>query len=129
MCLCVADMCKVLMGDEIGTQEGDCERWQQLYKEGWTLQVHHPQRFSDGLTELCFSLEQQLGCLVGSNAYITPAGFGPASLSQLPMEISCSCTLQFCFSVIPWQKVMVIVVRAQRMHNCRCRGAGTRTSP
>ncbi|CAL8464436.1 g3971 [Coccomyxa elongata] len=55
-------------------EEGGSERWQQLYKEGWTLQVHQPQRFCDGLTELCFSLERQLGCLVGSNAYITPAG-------------------------------------------------------
>ncbi|BDA49680.1 Ribosomal oxygenase 2 [Coccomyxa sp. Obi] len=55
-------------------EEGGCERWQQLYKEGWTLQVHQPQRFCDALTEQCFSLERQLGCLVGSNAYITPAG-------------------------------------------------------
>ncbi len=55
-------------------QEGSIERWQQLYKEGWSLQVHQPQRFCDALTRLCSSLENQLGCLVGSNAYLTPAG-------------------------------------------------------
>ncbi len=73
----------MLMGDWIGTQEGGGERWQQLYREGWTLQVHQPQRFCDGLTELCFFFERQLGCLVGSNAYITPAG-GTSPLQQLP---------------------------------------------
>ena len=97
MCLCVADMCKVLMGDEIGTQEGDCERWQQLYKEGWTLQVHHPQRFSDGLTELCFSLEQQLGCLVGSNAYITPAGLSHPPCRSCQWKVLAHARFMFVF--------------------------------
>ena len=55
-------------------QEGTCETWQQLYKEGWSLQVHQPQRFCESLTGLCAGLENHLGCLVGSNAYLTPPG-------------------------------------------------------
>ena len=37
------------------------------------VQVHQPQRFSTMLWKLCAALEAQLGCLVGCNAYITPA--------------------------------------------------------
>ena len=39
----------------------------QRWKEGWTLQVHQPQRFDDALWRLCAALEAQLGCLVGCN--------------------------------------------------------------
>jgi lysine-specific demethylase/histidyl-hydroxylase NO66 len=42
--------------------------------EGSTLQLHQPQRFFDPCWRLLASLERQLGCLVGSNAYLTPAG-------------------------------------------------------
>jgi len=35
------------------------------YKEGATLQVHQPQRFSDGIWRLLSALETQLGCLGG----------------------------------------------------------------
>lgn len=38
------------------------------------VQVHQPQRFSDELWRLLAALEGQLGCLVGCNAYLTPAG-------------------------------------------------------
>lgn len=37
------------------------------FKEGWTLQVHQPQRFDDALWRLCAALETQLGSLVGCN--------------------------------------------------------------
>lgn len=54
----------------------DAEDWtvQSLLEQGWTLQVHQPQRFEDNLWRLCASLESSLGCLVGCNAYITPEG-------------------------------------------------------
>lgn len=42
--------------------------------EGCTLQLHQPQRFFDPCWRLLAALERQLGCLVGSNAYITPRG-------------------------------------------------------
>ena len=45
-----------------------------LYKEGCTLQVHQPQRYCDKLAGICSGLEQRLGCLVGINAHIMPAG-------------------------------------------------------
>ena len=37
-------------------------------------QVHQPQRNSGPLWRLVAALEAQLGCLVGTNAYLTPAG-------------------------------------------------------
>ena len=37
-------------------------------------QVMQPQRHSELLWELVAALEAELGCLVGCNAYITPAG-------------------------------------------------------
>lgn len=45
---------------------------QQLFDEGCTFQVHQPQRYNDKLWRLMAALETQLGCLVGSNSYITP---------------------------------------------------------
>ena len=45
-----------------------------LYNAGCTIQLHQPQRFSDSLWRLISALEAQLGCLVGANAYLTPAG-------------------------------------------------------
>eukprot|EP00882_Tetradesmus_deserticola_P009776 GHRQ01010328.1.p2 GENE.GHRQ01010328.1~~GHRQ01010328.1.p2 ORF type:complete len:219 (+),score=69.53 GHRQ01010328.1:315-971(+) len=42
--------------------------------EGCTLQLFQPQRFFDPCWRLLAALERQLGCLVGSNAYLTPAG-------------------------------------------------------
>ncbi|WIA29285.1 hypothetical protein OEZ86_011790 [Tetradesmus obliquus] len=42
--------------------------------EGCTLQLHQPQRFFDPCWRLLAAMERQLGCLVGSNAYLTPAG-------------------------------------------------------
>ena len=36
--------------------------------------MHQPQRFDDKVWELCAALERDIGCLVGCNAYITPAG-------------------------------------------------------
>lgn len=38
------------------------------------MQVHQPQRFNDVAYNLCAALEACLGCVVGCNAYITPAG-------------------------------------------------------
>ena len=56
--------------------------------EGCTIQLHQPQRFSDPLWRLIAALEKQLGCLVGANAYHTPAG-------------ALSLHLPFCVSNIP----------------------------
>lgn len=39
-----------------------------------TLQVHQPQRWMDSLWEVLELMESFFGCLVGCNAYITPAG-------------------------------------------------------
>ena len=39
-----------------------------------TLQVHHPQRWDASAWRLVAALEASLGCLVGANAYLTPAG-------------------------------------------------------
>ncbi len=36
--------------------------------------MHQPQRFLSPLWRLLASLEGQLGCLVGCNAYLTPGG-------------------------------------------------------
>lgn len=43
-----------------------------FHKERCTVQFHQPQRFDDQLWRICAALENQLGCLVGCNAYITP---------------------------------------------------------
>ena len=42
--------------------------------DGWTLQIHQPQRFIENLWRICASMESELGCLVGCNAYVTPPG-------------------------------------------------------
>lgn len=48
---------------------------QNLYhREGCTMQVIQPQRFDDRLWRLVAAMESQFGCLVGSNAYLTPKG-------------------------------------------------------
>jgi lysine-specific demethylase/histidyl-hydroxylase NO66 len=53
----------------------DAATLQQLHtSDGCTLQLHQPQRFFDGCWRLLAALERQLGCLVGCNAYLTPAG-------------------------------------------------------
>jgi hypothetical protein len=44
-----------------------------LFSQGCTFQVHQPQRIHDNLWRLLAALEAQLGCLVGSNSYITPS--------------------------------------------------------
>lgn len=44
------------------------------------MQVIQPQRWLDPLWRLTAALEAQLGCLVGINAYITPAGDSCAQL-------------------------------------------------
>jgi len=46
----------------------------ELYRKGCTLQLHQPQRWNESLWRLIAAMEKQLGCLVGANAYITPAG-------------------------------------------------------
>ena len=51
------------------------ELLERLYRdEGCTLQVHQPQRWNDRLWKVCAALEEELGCLAGCNAYITPPG-------------------------------------------------------
>lgn len=48
--------------------------WKLVDSSRHTLQVHQPQRFDSRLHRFCFALEQRFGCLVGANAYLTPAG-------------------------------------------------------
>ncbi|KAK9802556.1 hypothetical protein WJX73_001613 [Symbiochloris irregularis] len=55
-------------------EEGTSKAIWQLFKEGCTLQIIQPQRWLDSLWRLTAALEAQLGCLVGINAYLTPAG-------------------------------------------------------
>ena len=45
------------------------------------MQVIQPQRWLDPLWRLTSALEAQLGCLVGLNAYITPAGMALTSIA------------------------------------------------
>ena len=47
---------------------------QRLLADGYTLQVHQPQRFNGPLWRLCASLEAAFGALVGANVYVTPPG-------------------------------------------------------
>lgn len=44
-----------------------------LFDSGCTLQVVQPQRFLEDLREICVRLESSMNCLVGCNAYLTPA--------------------------------------------------------
>eukprot|EP00730_Choanoeca_flexa_P016067 TRINITY_DN7517_c0_g1_i3.p1 TRINITY_DN7517_c0_g1~~TRINITY_DN7517_c0_g1_i3.p1 ORF type:complete len:459 (+),score=112.68 TRINITY_DN7517_c0_g1_i3:42-1418(+) len=47
----------------------------KLFREAnATLQFHQPQRFSPALQKLMYRMEQDFGCLVGANLYVTPAG-------------------------------------------------------
>ncbi|CAJ1412241.1 unnamed protein product [Effrenium voratum] len=46
----------------------------RLFKEGWSIQWLQPQQEHDALAGLVNVLESEFGCLVGVNAYITPAG-------------------------------------------------------
>ena len=61
-------------------QEADVKTVLGLYNEGCTMQLHQPQRFNPHLWQLIAGLETELGCLVGSNAYLTPAGLISLSL-------------------------------------------------
>jgi len=60
-----------------------------LYRQGCTLQLHQPQRWNQALWRLIAAMEKQLGCLVGANAYITPAGVLCAILLLGIMCASC----------------------------------------
>lgn len=74
-----------------GMQVADLESVRERFKQGCTMQVHQPQRFSDPLWRLCAALEAQLGCLVGCNAYITPPGTQGAWLGRLAgPELRCA---------------------------------------
>lgn len=62
---------EVLNGDdELGLESAFLEYF--YTDERCTLQVHQPQRWSDALWEACAALEEDLQCLAGCNAYITP---------------------------------------------------------
>ena len=47
---------------------------ESLLAAGVSLQFHQPQQHSSSLHALLAGMEAQLGCLVGANIYITPAG-------------------------------------------------------
>jgi hypothetical protein len=40
--------------------------------DGWTIQLHQPQRFEDNLWRMVAACEASMGQLVGCNAYLTP---------------------------------------------------------
>ncbi|CAM9707862.1 unnamed protein product, partial [Phaeothamnion confervicola] len=44
------------------------------FGEGCSLRMPCPQKFSDSMHRLLSSLEEEFGCMVGSNVYLTPAG-------------------------------------------------------
>jgi lysine-specific demethylase/histidyl-hydroxylase NO66 len=46
--------------------------WRKFDKEGGTLQVRHPQHYSDEIFRLLHFLESYFQCLVGANVYATP---------------------------------------------------------
>lgn len=53
--------------------------WQK-FREGCSLRMPCPQKYSDPLHRLLSALEEEFGCMVGSNVYLTPArsqGFAP----------------------------------------------------
>lgn len=62
---------------------GDIETVTRLHQEGCTIQLHQPQRWNEELWRLIAALERQLGCLVGANAYLTPAGDVQSPCSSL----------------------------------------------
>ena len=61
-----------------------------VLQQGWTLQLHQPQRFNDNLWRLISSLEAEFGSLVGCNAYITP-GDGSQGLAPHYDDVSIFC--------------------------------------
>lgn len=63
---------------------------QNLLDQGWTLQVHQPQRFNENLWRLIASLESEFGSLVGCNAYITPKN-GSQGLAPHYDDVSIFC--------------------------------------
>ncbi len=64
-----------------------------LFSKGATIQFHQPQRFDNKLWRLLAALEAQMGCLVGSNAYITPKGCQGLAPHHDDVEIFvCQCT-------------------------------------
>ena len=46
---------------------------QQVWDQGWTVQVIQPQRVVSVIADLLRGLEELFQCTVGSNAYLTPA--------------------------------------------------------
>lgn len=53
--------------------------WEK-FREGCSLRMPCPQKFSDPLHRLLAALEEEFGCMVGSNVYLTPPrsqGFAP----------------------------------------------------
>lgn len=53
--------------------------WQK-FREGCSLRMPCPQKYSDPLHRLLSALEEEFGCMVGSNVYLTPPrsqGFAP----------------------------------------------------
>jgi hypothetical protein len=61
-------------------------------------QVHQPQRFFDNVWRLLAALEAQIGCLVGSNAYLTPRGSQVRHtrlwVGRHRLPCSCGCLMQ-----------------------------------
>lgn len=66
---------RILAAPAPAPQVADVETLRTLFRdEGCTLQLHQPQRFVDPMWRLMAALEGSLGCLVGCNSYLTPAG-------------------------------------------------------
>ncbi|GIL85103.1 hypothetical protein Vretimale_9964 [Volvox reticuliferus] len=60
--------------ETLSAEFADSDTLRSLYKSSSaTLQLHQPQRFVNKLWRLVAALEAQAGCLVGCNAYLTPA--------------------------------------------------------
>ncbi|GLI67008.1 hypothetical protein VaNZ11_011104 [Volvox africanus] len=61
--------------ETLSAEFADSDTLRSLYESASaTLQLHQPQRFINKLWRLVAALEAQAGCLVGCNAYLTPAG-------------------------------------------------------
>ncbi|PRW56353.1 cupin 4 isoform A [Chlorella sorokiniana] len=60
--------------EEAAPEIADPEVVWRRFKEGCSVRVLHPQRFSDPLWRLVARLESFLQCPVGCNSYLTPAG-------------------------------------------------------
>jgi hypothetical protein len=76
--------------------------WRMFDKSGCTLQVRHPQHYSDEIYELLHSLEAFFGCLVGANVYATPPraqGLAPHwdDIEAFVLQVYSACsTFVFC---------------------------------